>query len=127
MKKILLISLFALLLAACGGGEPLTVAQIRETAEAEATTAANDLQETLDAREALIGNIAPAGTNISETDPERGHDEPPMAHPPRCCTKVRTRRLALAACFSFAAWACRIRVTSNRICSSVITPSSNSV
>ena len=74
MKKILLLTILALLMAACGGNEPLTVAQIRETAEAEATVAAEDFQATLDAREALIGSIAPEGTTIL-AEPERTHDE----------------------------------------------------
>ena len=50
-----------------------------------------------------------------------------MAHFPRFCSRARTRRLALAARSSFAAWACRIRIISNRTCCSVMSQSTNSV
>ena len=44
-----------------------------------------------------------------------------MAHFPRFYSRARTRRLALARS-RFAACTCRIRITSNRTCSSVISP-----
>lgn len=75
MNRFLILSLFALLMVACGGQEPLTVAQIRETAEAEATASALDFEATVDGRVSLIASIAPEGTNISPTEPDRGHSE----------------------------------------------------
>ncbi len=63
-----------LLLAACSGGESISVGDAKATAEAqrdvaiaEATTAATDRLDSLVAR-------APEGTVFAESDPERGHD-----------------------------------------------------
>ena len=75
MKRILILSLFALLIVACGGQEPVSIADKRATVEAEATESAINAQATIDGRDSMIASIAPDGTNISPTEPERGHSE----------------------------------------------------
>lgn len=75
MRRLLILTLFALLTVACASEPPLTIKEIQETREAEATVIAVEQQATIDGRKALIGSIAPEGTNISDTEPERGHNE----------------------------------------------------
>lgn len=74
IRLALLIMLTALLLAACGGNEPLTVGEIQQTreaefeeAQAEATAEAETINASLIAR-------APEGTVFAETPPGREHD-----------------------------------------------------